>query len=255
MRRFEARSDAVVRRLNQGDSIERLNRLGISRFEKAIPRAGIHPDTPTQLGVKLPRSRMAFRLLYGKTAALGPRSGGPTTIQPHRRGQLGSPLATYAISVSRRTPTRTASAVVCAPEANPLPVLKKFEHHAAAVALYFMHCNVGLVHQTLRVTPVMESGSRDSRVVGRRHSRLTATEVRHIGNRHHEKITGCSDYRLRPGNRPSASINRTIELMRHMMNWAVGREYLDRTPFRRGTETLIRKLQRRQSAATANLGR
>ena len=26
-----------------------------------------------------------------------------------------------------------------------------------------------------------------------------------------------------------------------MMNWAVGREYLERTPFRRGTETLIRK--------------
>ena len=40
-----------------------------------------------------------------------------------------------------------------------------------------------------------------------------------------------------------ASINRTIELMRHMLNWAVGREYLDRTPFRRGSETLIRKLQ------------
>ena len=38
-----------------------------------------------------------------------------------------------------------------------------------------------------------------------------------------------------------ASINRTIELLRHMMNWAVGREYLDRTPFRRGTETLIPK--------------
>jgi integrase len=38
-----------------------------------------------------------------------------------------------------------------------------------------------------------------------------------------------------------SSINRVIELMRHMMNWAVGREYLDRTPFRRGTETLIRK--------------
>jgi hypothetical protein len=28
-----------------------------------------------------------------------------------------------------------------------------------------------------------------------------------------------------------------------MMNWAVGREYIDRTPFRRGTETLIRKLR------------
>jgi integrase len=40
-----------------------------------------------------------------------------------------------------------------------------------------------------------------------------------------------------------ASINRTFQLMRHMLNWAVGREYLDRTPFRRGTETLIRKLR------------
>jgi integrase len=40
-----------------------------------------------------------------------------------------------------------------------------------------------------------------------------------------------------------ASVNRTIELMRHMLNWAVGREYLDGTPFRRGTETLIRKLR------------
>jgi hypothetical protein len=40
-----------------------------------------------------------------------------------------------------------------------------------------------------------------------------------------------------------ASINRTIELLRHMMNWAVGREYIDRTPFRRGTETLVRKLR------------
>jgi integrase len=38
-----------------------------------------------------------------------------------------------------------------------------------------------------------------------------------------------------------ASINRTFELLRHMMNWAVGREYLERSPFRRGTETLIRK--------------
>jgi hypothetical protein len=40
----------------------------------------------------------------------------------------------------------------------------------------------------------------------------------------------------------AASVNRTIELLRHMLKWAVGREYLERTPFRRGTETLIRKL-------------
>ena len=37
-----------------------------------------------------------------------------------------------------------------------------------------------------------------------------------------------------------ASVNRAVELLRHMFNWAVGREYLDRTPFRRGTEVLIR---------------
>jgi hypothetical protein len=33
-----------------------------------------------------------------------------------------------------------------------------------------------------------------------------------------------------------ASINRTIELLRHMLNWAVAREYLEKTPFRRGTD-------------------
>ncbi len=48
--------------------------------------------------------------------------------------------------------------------------------------------------------------------------------------------------RKKPRTLSPASINRTIEIMRHMMHWAVGREYLERTPFRRGTETLIRKL-------------
>jgi integrase len=41
----------------------------------------------------------------------------------------------------------------------------------------------------------------------------------------------------------ASSINRTIELLRHMMNWAVNHEYLDRTPFRRGAVTLIKKLR------------
>jgi len=36
-------------------------------------------------------------------------------------------------------------------------------------------------------------------------------------------------------------INRTIELKRHMMNRAVGGEYLEHTAVRPGTETLIRK--------------
>jgi hypothetical protein len=41
----------------------------------------------------------------------------------------------------------------------------------------------------------------------------------------------------------AASVNRSIEILRHMLNWAIGREYLDKTPFRRGTETLVRKLR------------
>jgi hypothetical protein len=35
---------------------------------------------------------------------------------------------------------------------------KKIENHAAAVALWFMYYNFCRVHQTLRVTPAMESG-------------------------------------------------------------------------------------------------
>ena len=37
-----------------------------------------------------------------------------------------------------------------------------------------------------------------------------------------------------PRARRPATINRYLSLLRHMFNWAVGREYLDRTPFRRG---------------------
>ncbi len=43
------------------------------------------------------------------------------------------------------------------------------------------------------------------------------------------------EYLLQP-----ASVNRALALLRHMFGWAVSREYLDRTPFRRGTETLIK---------------
>ena len=41
----------------------------------------------------------------------------------------------------------------------------------------------------------------------------------------------------------NSSINRTIELLRHMMNWAVNHDFLTRTPFRRGSVTLIKKLR------------
>ena len=38
---------------------------------------------------------------------------------------------------------------------------RKAENRAAAVALYFMWCNFGRVHQTLRVKPAMEAGVAD----------------------------------------------------------------------------------------------
>jgi integrase len=48
----------------------------------------------------------------------------------------------------------------------------------------------------------------------------------------------------RPGARvlSAARVNRIVDLLRHMLNWAVGREYIERTPFKRGSETLIKKL-------------
>jgi site-specific recombinase XerD len=49
-----------------------------------------------------------------------------------------------------------------------------------------------------------------------------------------------------------ASINRSLALLRHMFNWAVAREYLERTPFRRGSETLIRLFGRTTSAGAAS---
>ena len=38
---------------------------------------------------------------------------------------------------------------------------KKIENHEAAIALHYMHYNFARIHQTLRVTPAMESGISD----------------------------------------------------------------------------------------------
>ncbi len=48
------------------------------------------------------------------------------------------------------------------PDASNLgPFSKKVENHARSIALHFMYCNFVKVHQTLRVTPAMESGVAD----------------------------------------------------------------------------------------------
>jgi integrase len=44
-----------------------------------------------------------------------------------------------------------------------------------------------------------------------------------------------------PRVRRPATINRYFSLLRHMFNWAIGREYLERSPIRRGTQALIRQ--------------
>ena len=44
-----------------------------------------------------------------------------------------------------------------------------------------------------------------------------------------------------PRVRKPATINRYLSLLRHMFSWAEGREYIERTPFRRGNATLVRQ--------------
>jgi hypothetical protein len=70
---------------------------------------------------------------------------------------LGSPLATYGVSVCGRILTRTASTVVCVVKQTHYLFSKKLENHAAAVALYFMHCNFGRVHSPLHLIPALEA--------------------------------------------------------------------------------------------------
>lgn len=60
---------------------------------------------------------------------------------------------------------------------------------------------------------------------------------------------------LKAKNRRPATINRWLALLRHMFNWALGREYVAQTPFRRGTQALIkfeRENNRRVRRVTAH---
>lgn len=45
---------------------------------------------------------------------------------------------------------------------------------------------------------------------------------------------------LKAKNRRPATVNRWLALLRHMFDWALGREYVTQTPFRRGSQALIK---------------
>jgi integrase len=57
---------------------------------------------------------------------------------------------------------------------------------------------------------------------------------------------------LKARKRKPATINRYLALLRRMLNWAVEREYLDRTPFRRGSQAVI-KLERENNRRSRRL--
>lgn len=57
---------------------------------------------------------------------------------------------------------------------------------------------------------------------------------------------------LKAKGRKPATINRYLALLRRMLNWAVEREYLDRTPFRRGSQAVI-KLERENNRRSRRL--
>ena len=56
-----------------------------------------------------------------------------------------------------------------------------------------------------------------------------------------KKPARLAKHELIPRTRRPATINRYLSLLRHMFNWAIGRQYIERSPFRRGTQTLIRQ--------------
>ncbi len=57
---------------------------------------------------------------------------------------------------------------------------------------------------------------------------------------------------LKTAGKKPATVNRHLALLRAMLNWAVEREYLDKTPFRKGSQALI-KLERENNRRSRRL--
>jgi hypothetical protein len=72
---------------------------------------------------------------------------------------------------------------------------KKVDNRKAPVALYMMFCNFRRIHNTLRVTPVMEAGKAITCEVGRRSRRWRNRELE---RREVFSAIPCSSHRERP---------------------------------------------------------
>jgi hypothetical protein len=85
-------------------------------------------------------------------------SGGPSALS-----SLTTPAAaaTTPVAPTLMSVTLDGTAPAISASSQFTATDKKWENHAAMVALYFMYYNFGRVHQTLRVTPAMEAGIAD----------------------------------------------------------------------------------------------
>jgi IS1 family transposase len=99
--------------------------------------------------------------IYGADRAGEARYSPPVCIGAHKEEVCGTPdprqISTSHVerqNLSMRMGLRRFTRLTNAHS-------KKIENHAHAIALYFMHYNYCKIHQTLRVTPAMESGLTD----------------------------------------------------------------------------------------------
>ena len=66
-------------------------------------------------------------------------------------------MKTVCISKRQRTESQSCARAMLTKGNGRVSLQQKVENHAAAVALYFMYCKFGRVHQTLRVALALEA--------------------------------------------------------------------------------------------------
>jgi integrase len=125
----------------------------------------------------------------------------------------------------------------------------KFQQQEKSAELTFSHCVDLYVERYIKLRSLRSGDEMQQRLAllkerwkGRRLVDVRVGEIEDL----------IQDLKAR-GKKP-ATVNRYLALLRHMMNWAVGREYLERTPFRRGSQALI-KFERENNRRLRRLNR